>query len=74
MELVEKTEDILSKIVSNSKENKSVKTLFSNLNSITRDMLKISDNIQNKDAKELIDKTIFISNIEMEKYIRGDYS
>jgi hypothetical protein len=74
LELVGKTEDILSKIVSSVKENKNVKGLFSSLNSTVSDLSKISDNIQNKEAKELIDKTVFISNIEMEKYIRGDYS
>jgi hypothetical protein len=74
LELVGKTEDILSKIVSSVKENKNVKGLFSSLNSTVSDLSKISDNIRNKEAKELIDKTVFISNIEMEKYIRGDYS
>ncbi len=74
MELVNKTEDILSNIVNSVNDENKLKNLFSKLNGTTSDLLKISGNIENKAAKDLIDKTIFISNIEMEKYIRGDYS
>ena len=73
LQLCNKVDNILSKIVTNSKENKNIKELFSNLNQTLNDLIKVSENVQDKNAKDLINRTIFISNIELEKYIRGDY-
>ena len=74
LQLCNKVNSIMENIVENIKSNKNVKTLFSNLNETLNDLLKISNSVEDKNIKDVIDRTIFLSNIELEKYIRGDYN
>jgi hypothetical protein len=74
LQLCNRVEDILSKVISNVKDNQKLKNLFANLNDTLKELSKVSENIKDEGAKDVINRTIFLSNIELEKYVRGDYS
>ena len=74
LQLCSEVNNIFSNIADNLKSNQNIKGLMGRLSNIINDLAKISSNVEDKNVKELIDKTIFTSNIEIEKYVRGDYS
>ena len=74
LKLCNEINNILDKISANLKDDKNIKELISKLNLSLQNLSKISEHVDNNDVKNTIDRTIFISNIEIEKYIRGDYS
>ena len=74
LQLCSEVNNIFSNIADNLKSIHNIKGLMGQLSNIINDLSKISGNIEDKNVKELIDKTIFTSNIELEKYVRGDYS
>ena len=60
---------ILSKNFNVSEANNLIKLLRENIGHLNT----ILNNIQNQDVKNDINKAILISNVEIEKYLRGDY-
>ncbi len=74
LKLCSEINNLLDKMVAGLKDNSNIKGTISKLNSSLSDLSKISEHVEDKDVKDIINRTIFVSNIEIEKYIRGDYS
>ncbi len=74
LNLCSEINNLLENMSSCLKDNGNVKDLISKLNSYVQDLSKVSDHIEDEGIKDIINRTTFLSNIEIEKYIRGDYS
>lgn len=74
LQLCSEINNIFQNLADKLTSDQNIKGLMNSLSDITGELSKISNNIDDENVKALIDKTIFTSNIEIEKYVRGDYS
>jgi len=52
---------------------KEAKSIIENMSEIVRKLKLLSDSIENREIKEDLNRAILIGNVEIEKYIRGEY-
>ncbi len=52
---------------------KEAKSIIENLSELIKKLKLISDSIENSEVKQDLNKAIIIGNVEIEKYIRGEY-
>ncbi|GEM_PF-4352008 len=73
LDLCSQINNILSDISSAIEDNKDIKSLFGKLSQTSKELNNISENVTDENVKNLIDRAVFTSNIEIEKYLKGDY-
>jgi len=73
-EMCDYVTNLMEKLANDASSNKDVKNIISQLNEYSGKLTSLSKDISDPGLKEHIEKTVFLSNIEVEKYIRGDYS